>query len=516
MQRVKAVTSNAAAYIQHWGCGPDLPEREFLVLREMLREDVTYAAMETEPEAVRMSALLLIAAGRSPARVPTCEHALRHVRTNFIPDEDMEDDWFMADRTQYDLRFEEWPDDYDLPTSVLREMRRPRHDDFSPVLVRALSLFGPSELRALRVLDPTTFRLVTSLGRTASVSGCGEIEQTMDSLCALQVADYTSHDPNIHIGSLAAFLKRHSSTITELDVQIALSQPRAMLNEAASALACCTRLESLTCASSHDPSIWLGLSQLHTLRGVDLGKVSVAAIATALPKLHTLEAFSYCDDPARAAGFFTDLLPRLRVFHFAMEWPDVQDQSASTMIAPLPLLQELAWDVSGRSENFAPREFLGAQPAVLHAPYSLISECCVSAVDEAASFLARVCDLHITAAFDMDPLDPSDVARLLRAAPRVKKIHTDHLVHGGGSWLAPTAPTHPAFEGLVHPRLREFGIGCAEAEEDDMSDATPPNDEWAGHLQRRHFPRLRELVIGPYSVTPPDDVLPTGAAVEIG
>jgi hypothetical protein len=34
--------------------------------------------------------------------------------------------------------------------------RTARVDDFSRVIVRALSLFGPGELRALRVLDATS------------------------------------------------------------------------------------------------------------------------------------------------------------------------------------------------------------------------------------------------------------------------------------------------------------------------------------------------------------------------
>jgi hypothetical protein len=54
-----------------------------------------------------------------------------------------------------------------------------------------------------------------------------------------------------------------------------------MLNEAASAVAGCTRLECLTGAYPYTPLVWLGLSQLHTLHGVDLRTVS--AIAAALP-----------------------------------------------------------------------------------------------------------------------------------------------------------------------------------------------------------------------------------------
>jgi hypothetical protein len=73
----------------------------------------------------------------------------------------------------------------------------------------------------------------------------------------------------------------------------------------------CTRLESLMNAQHYTPSAWLHLSQLHTLGGVDLSVVSMAAIAAALPRLHTLAVFAYPPGvPAAAvAGFFGDLLP---------------------------------------------------------------------------------------------------------------------------------------------------------------------------------------------------------------
>jgi hypothetical protein len=419
--------------------------------------------------------------------LPTCEHTLRHARTKFyhLVAADNEG-WFSnADRLRDDLRFDKWQDAYDARTRALREMglRTARVDDFSPVLVRALSLFGPGELRALRVMDVDVFRLVMLL-RKASVDGGGpapRIGQAIDALCVVHAGGYSSPSPDE--GSLAAVLKRHSSTITELHAEL----PAKTLKEISSALPSCTRLESLTGASAYDPAVWLRLSHLHTVRGVDLVYVSVAAIAAALPKLHTLGAFNYCGDSAQIAGFFTNLLPRLRVFHFEGRWPDVQEQPAASAVAPLPLLQELVWDVSS---DIAAREFFGAQPTVLHAPYAMISQCWLGAVDAPASFLARVCDLRITIAFDVAPLDPTDVMQVLRAAPQLRKFHTNHSVHGDASWLAPTEPTHPALEGLVHPRLREFGIARAEA---DGAEAIPA--EWAAHLQRRHFPRLRELVV---------------------
>jgi hypothetical protein len=112
------------------------------------------------------------------------------------------------------------------------------------------------------------------------------------------------------------------------------------------------------------------------------------------------------------------------------------------------------------------------------------------------------------AALDVDPLDPTDVAQVLRAAPQLKKFHTTHSVQGDASWLAPTAPTtHAALEGLVHPRLREFGI--AHSEHGTSFGVNPPDAEWVTHLRRRHFPRLRALILDneEYFVTPPDCVL---------
>jgi hypothetical protein len=122
----------------------------------------------------------------------------------------------------------------------------------------------------------------------------------------------------------------------------------------------------------------------------------------------------------------------------------------------------------------------------------------------AAPLLARVFDLRITTLFDVASLDLTDVARVLRAAPQLKKFYIDDNVGDNGSWLAPTAPTHPAFEGLVHTRLREFGFARDE-EDEDGEEATPAHDGWVAHLRRCHFPRLRKLVVGDdaYFVTSP-------------
>jgi hypothetical protein len=134
---------------------------------------------------------------------------------------------------------------------------------------------------------------------------------------------------------------------------------------------------------------------------------------------------------------------------------------------------------------------------LLYAPFDLVSQCRLEAADASSSFLARVCDLHITSIVDdVDPLDPTDVARVLRAAPQLKRFYTSHPVQSDGSWLAPTAPTHPQFEGLVHPRLRELGVARVRPAARRTSERTPPDAEWVAHLRRCHFPRLRELIVG--------------------
>jgi hypothetical protein len=132
------------------------------------------------------------------------------------------------------------------------------------------------------------------------------------------------------------------------------------------ALAACTRLESLTYASSFAPSAWLGLSHLHTLRGVDLRHVSIGAIAAALPRLHTLEVARDRRGPLPAsavAGFFECLLPRLQVFHFSASWPK-DDPAIGGPPRALPLLRELSWNCKDFVSGFS-----NAQPSKLRAPF---------------------------------------------------------------------------------------------------------------------------------------------------
>jgi hypothetical protein len=168
------------------------------------------------------------------------------------------------------------------------------------------------------------------------------------------------------------------------------------------------------------PAAWLGLSQLHTLLDVDLDVASAAAIAAALPRLHTLGiAVHYASSSSTAAavaGFFDTLLPRLRSFRFyilfgACAWP--VDDTTTTAPAPLPQLQD-------------------AQPVLLRAPYQVIAKYVATRRP-----LSRVRDLR----FYGTP-QPADAASVLRAAPVVRDRVMWH--------------NDPAFAGFMHRKLRSL------------------------------------------------------------
>jgi hypothetical protein len=247
------------------------------------------------------------------------------------------------------------------------------------------------------------------------------------------------------------------------------------------ALATCTRLETLAYASNFAPSAWLGLSQLHTLRGVDLHRVSIGAIAAALPRLHTLEVDSEqpkTTPPASAvAGFFDCLLPRLRVFHFSGSWP-ADDPTIVESSRPLPLLHELSWKCDDVVSGFS-----NAQPATLCAPFPTMIAHWLPPTDVTVSEqparcpLARVRHLRL---FSHVPSAP-EMASVLRAAPELRRLDAGLLFRYGLDWA-----DDPAFDGLIHPRLRSIRVNGP----DSLSDAE------FDLLRQRHFPRLQELLSG--------------------
>jgi hypothetical protein len=374
---------------------------------------------------------------------------------------------------------------------------------FYPVVVRALSLFGPGELRALRVDHADMFRIILTMLDVHPSGGAttSQMAQALEAVCAIELASREARLPHGARENATAIIERCAATITELKGFL----PGALLCEPDRSghppvLARCTRLEVLIDASRFTPAVWLGLSQLHTLHDVDLNQVSTATIAAALPRLHTLKAYRHqhlsSTDSASVSGFFTDLLPRLRVFHFQGGWPAAAAESAT---APLPLLEELVWD-----EQFPKPTvlcgFLGARPVVLHVPCELINECLTSSGvapgDPRSGLLARACELRVRDRQSFVTFQPgsvfdiANIARVLRAAPRLRAFAVDPNLHGDTSWLtASAAPPHPAFVGLVHPRLRLLSISMFD------SAVSSCEDGCALRLRQTCFPRLRELEI---------------------
>jgi hypothetical protein len=77
--------------------------------------------------------------------------------------------------------------------------------DWSPVVARALSLFGPGELRALRVYDANTFSLALSTPTQAD---------SLRALCAVGIG-YWSLEPEDEMPAVA-IIERCAATVTEL------------------------------------------------------------------------------------------------------------------------------------------------------------------------------------------------------------------------------------------------------------------------------------------------------------
>jgi hypothetical protein len=289
------------------------------------------------------------------------------------------------------------------------------------------------------------------------------------------------------------FIERYGAALTEVDCSFFSGGNKA----ADRALACCTRLDTLTNAGSYDAKVWLALTHLHTLRGVDFSVVSVAAIAAALPRLHTLAAFinaSGAPVPHTAvAGFFEDLVPRLRVLHYHGPWPRpwlLREDPAPTAIVPqpLPLLQKLIFCCP--TDSSMARRFMGAQPAMLQMPHAA-----VAGMLQAASLMAngettyqplsRVRDLCLAPLLGDDGIgDPnsSDIARLLCAAPQLRKFNGGTL-KSGLDWLS-----DPSFAGLVHPWLQSVRV-------DRASNTAQPPVGCGVQLRRLHFPRLQQLFV---------------------
>jgi hypothetical protein len=265
-----------------------------------------------------------------------------------------------------------------------------------------------------------------------------------------------------------------------------------------------TQLEHLALVHSFPPAVWLGLSQLHTLQDVDLSQVTTAAIAAALPQLHSLTASVRTRSvPADVAGFFPDLLPAGVPLQGTLACGS-RCRVRCPSHAATPAAAIGGAGVVSTAGLAALRGFHGAQPSVMHVPFELITKRLPGGVgaplNARSSLLARVRHLYIRMGAAL--ITQSDVARVLRAAPRLHTFRLDRLLRGETSWLtvsaASTSSPDPAFAGVVHPRLRhlELSLGVATSDED-----------CASRLWQTCLPRLREVTVNgeTFFVTPTAD-----------
>jgi hypothetical protein len=451
-QRLSAVTNHTAQYIHRWctwGTG------------YTTYDQWNYEFTLGLPDA---TARVLLAAGCGPARIPSCEHILRHECTEY--------------------------------TSGMSACAL----DVRPVLRRALSLFGAGELRTLCVAGPDVIDFVTSLLQSefdppampdagALPANFGAAKEAPPLGFALDALCTVAWPPQPKLLDAAfALIERHAATITTLDCRT-----WAESDAAERAIARCTRLQSLSRAEWYSPTSWLQCTQLHTLRDVDFAVVSVATIATALPRLHTLTAEIQSDDvPADAvAGFFEDLLPRLQVFHFKGTWPSSREDTATAILEPgrCPQLQELVWH---SYDSEATRRFIGARPVTIHTSHEVVADWLAAADGNTADGMATggpltgVRNLRVSGAFSS-----FDVAPMLRAAPQLRNIAVVGL-HGAPFWPTLAGPHPGAKSTLSHARVRSIVIEMA------ADDTSPPSADAVTRLRERDFPHLRELKISGY------------------
>jgi hypothetical protein len=292
-----------------------------------------------------------------------------------------------------------------------------------------------------------------------------------------------------------ALMQQCATTLTELDCyQMGYDATDSVFPR-------CTRLESLTLHNwnSCPPAAWLGLSQLHTLRGVSLSAVSATRIAAALPRLHTLHLNIIHGGEFPVAAFYDELLPRLRSFHLQGKWPKTSEDGTEMTdvplpLLPLPLLEDLKW--SGWDAPL-PRQFMGARPSTLNISDVDLIEL-LEAGDHRASAdspiatspLACVRALTLRLA-GWTPPEAAVIARLLRAAPHLRQLTFYVMARAHAVWvLSGELTSEPAFAGLVHPRLRHVAVMSMFLQADG-----PVSGVCGARLRERHFPRLRRLTM---------------------
>jgi hypothetical protein len=248
------------------------------------------------------------------------------------------------------------------------------------------------------------------------------------------------------------------------------------------------------------PAAWLGLSQLHTLRGVSLDVVPATAIAAALPRLHTLH-LDHRDRGGKSpvAAFYDELLPRLRSFRLEGSWPEPSDETETTDVVPLPLLEDLKWHTWDVVQ--LPHRLQGARPSTLEVTDEHLLAW-LKAVDGASANLPTpvtsplACVRALTLRLRCRPPQMACMPWLLREAPQLRQLTFDVFGCKHALWVlsdaaTPKPPfTGPAFVGLAHPRLRHLALTSMTY----PLDVSVPRGCGA-RLRQRHFPRLRRLTV---------------------
>jgi hypothetical protein len=394
----------------------------------------------------RWAAQQLIAAGRGSRRAPACNHTLRVASGGTAPG-------------QASLR-------------------------------RALLLVGLGELQELHELripegpaGPTgACEFILSVlqeeaaARRGRHVGASTDAPVLSALASLRVVKAEN------VSLPHALIQHCAPTLTELEC----SQ---LSNNAHFDFPRCTRLESLSLRDWYccPDTAWLGMSYLHTLRGVSLRDVPAAAIAAALPRLHTLHVDhdgDYVDFPVDE--FYDELLPRLRSFHLEGAWPRTRDAPGMDDVRPLPLLDDLKWrgcDVP------LPHPIMGARPSTLNIIDAALIEW-MQAADGVGSDSPAVTSpisrvRALTFRQEDAPLDAATLAWLLRAAPHLRQLS---FIVDNRDYVRWALSEEPAFAGLAHPGLRHVAI---------ISKQSPleVSDGCGVRLRQRHFPRLRRFTI---------------------
>jgi hypothetical protein len=326
------------------------------------------------------------------------------------------------------------------------------------LLRRALSLLRPGEVQELCMYHSTSVSaLIVDLlaQEDASPDSNKQLTRALESLRAVR-----SVDANDDMSSFLALIKRHAATIT--GIQFAFAYRNQLPQDACGEVSCCPRLEVVSIRGC-PPAAWLGLSQLHTLHHVNLARVTFAAIAAALPRLHTLHIRHDYSAPFSVDVFFDDLLPRLQSFHY---WPPQEGP-----LQPLPRLEYLQWQPRYECAVFGalmasplPRGFLSARPLTVDFPVTDIEVWLSAAWPDVAlvseSPLSRVRVLTVTGSLDTaHAVGGRIVAQALRVAPQLRRF--TFSTYGSRCdvppWYLSTAGV-PGFTRLKHSQLRHLSL----------------------------------------------------------